>query len=187
MPYRLKLADLDEVSVDDETELGLPSDLALLGQQLQDDAAHLGELYPSDVLDRNWLARDGAVMPVKVCSRDRKRSRATAAIALASILLLAVAVPVSLQSLLEPTDTSVASEDDDPKLPNVALPAPATVTDSVPVDAAVMATSLSADDFYLPVTYVADGPFSPELTGPQQEAQLDIWLQERPEMVLLSL
>lgn len=183
MPFRPKLAELDEQPMDDESQLDLPSDLALLGQQLQDDSAHLAELYPADMLDKNWLTRGDE--PKRRRSRGGKRKRTTAAIALASVLLM-VAVPAALKSLFEPTETSVAVQEDESPQPQPSV-APIETAAPVPNDPAVAAVTVPSHDDYLPATYVVAGPFSPELTGPQQEAQFDIWIKEHPEVVRLEL
>jgi hypothetical protein len=98
MRFDAKLIRSDEPPLAADGELKLPDDLAALGEQLGDDAAHLAACYPQ--------ARTPGLMQPLAASR-RKRIAATAAMlggsTLAAVLVVAVvmwpsAAPIAVEA-----------------------------------------------------------------------------------------
>lgn len=93
MRFKAKFIDVETAPVDDFDELDLPDDLAMLAEQLSDDASYLAARYPADSEDQVELAKE---TPRK--TNRRVSTRLMAYTALASVLVLAlVFVPSQLQ------------------------------------------------------------------------------------------
>lgn len=165
MPFDPRLISEDDADFDAAADLQLPADLALMAEQLGDDAARLAATYPPPVLQRR----------TEHCSVPRKatnRASVWLTRSLAGTALAAGLVTISL----------VASNSFWPLGTNQKLPLAAPSPSSVDL-ARYKAPSPRINQPQVPVTPAS---WLGDTSGPELEALMDLWEQDQPAVRSLS-
>jgi hypothetical protein len=148
-----------------EGDLQLPDDLALMAQQLGDDAARLAATYPPP------MPAVLAVSRPKTAAPSRQSSwlmRSLAGTALAAGLMTISVVALNTQ---QPPDTNLAT----PKIVDRSPPAGSLVMHESPVTRSNPPT--------VPVTPAS---WLGDTSGPELEALMDLWEKDQPAVRSLS-
>jgi hypothetical protein len=163
MPFDPKLIHEDDANF--EGDLQLPDDLALMGQQLGDDAARLAASYPPPVLATLAVSRQELIPTSRYLSWV---VRSLVGTALATGL-----VTISLVAL------------NSNQLPNANYEVPAAATPSPAAGALVIqvAPANRNDRSSVPVTPAS---WLSDTSGPELEALMDLWEQDQPAIRSLS-
>jgi hypothetical protein len=173
MPFDPKLIQPDDAPLLPGGELDLPADLALLAEQLGEDAAHLAARYPADRAPAVALSAELIESAARIKRHSRMRVAWIAAASLASVAVLTISVAIALQNQGEvaPTRGTLAAS------PATTNPAPAAEAPEL---------------VSLPGPHAAAGTLSPgtlslgELSGPELEALLDLLSAEPKSAASIS-
>ena len=161
MPFDPKLIREDNASF--EGDLQLPDDLALMAQQLGDDAARLAATYPPPM--------PAVLASVRQVAPRRKNAwlmRSLAGTALAAGLVTISLVAWNTQ---QPNDANLAT----PKIVDQSPPARSLVVHESPVTQSNPPT--------VPVTPAS---WLGDTSGPELEALMDLWEKDQPAVRSLS-
>lgn len=155
MPFDPKLIHPDDAPLKPDGELDLPDDLAALGEQLRDDAAHLAACYPAEG------RQVGGQTQVAAVARSRSRRWMRVGLLTTSSLASVLVIAVALQHFSKTRQVPPSIE--------------ATSTDGQPAHA------ISQSNTVNPVTDLRPAPTTISLTdlsGPELEALLDLWQRD---------
>lgn len=150
-----------------EGDLKLPDDLALMAEQLGDDAVRLAATYPPPVSAVPAASREASA------AQSSSRRKAWLTRSLAGTALAAGLVTISL----------VASNSYRPQSANHPLPATASPVSRALVVNEKASTPTSTEPQKIPVTPAS---WLGDTSGPELEALMDLWEQDQPAAGSLS-
>jgi hypothetical protein len=166
-----------------EPSMRLPDDLALLGEQLADDAAYLAAVYRPKTANRpNTVYWPKTATPASAKNRmSKKRAGLFAVVSAAAALVVAVGVWRAADSP-EPADFAAADNADTLERHQAGTVPVASVGGSHAAPVAFVQASVRGAE------HVDAEPaiWFYELSTPEQEALLDLWEEEAPKKRELS-
>jgi peptidoglycan/LPS O-acetylase OafA/YrhL len=165
MPFDPKLVNEDEAGF--EGDLKLPDDLALMAEQLGDDAARLAATYPPPVPAVLAASREASA------AQSSSRRKAWLTRSLAGTALAVGIVTISL----------VASNSYQPQNANHPLPAVAPLPASGSLVVHEAPTPKGTQPQKIPVTPAS---WLGDTSGPELEALMDLWEHDQPAVRSLS-
>ena len=168
MPFDPRLISEDDADFDAAADLQLPADLALMAEQLGDDAARLAATYPPPV-----PAVIAAVSRQKTDVPSVSRRNAWLTRSLAGTALAAGLITISL----------VASNSYRPQNANHPLPAAAS---SPAIDSLVAHEPATPKSTQPQKILVTPASWLGDTSGPELEALMDLWEQDQPAVRSLS-
>lgn len=163
MPFDPKLVHDDDVNF--EGDLQLPDELALMAEQLGDDAARLAASYPPPLPATLTVSRQNSILP----SRDSSwvvRSLVGTALAAGLVTISLVALNSS-----QPRDANHAD---------------LAVDNPLPAAGAMVVHDVPANRNNQPLVPVTPASWLGDTSGPELEALMDLWEQDQPAVRSLS-
>jgi hypothetical protein len=164
MRFDPKLIHPDEAPLLPSGDIDLPADLAALGEQLRDDAAHLAARYS---------AEDGELAAgLAPAVRSRKWIRIAALAGTAAAALVVTVIGIDQFGRIDRTAPVVAVR------PPSAVPHRTVPYDAVPADHAAVKVSTPSSAEFPALGGSMTTVSLTDLSGPEFEALLDLWQRE---------